>query len=241
MSCRRINIRKQPLDYTLRRYYVDNFYLRHVAALPCGARVLDLGGKRLRKRGLFDITSFNLCVVYVNLDQDSGPDILADAANVPLSDESFDVVICAELLEHVQDPLSVLNESARLLVPGGKMLVTVPFLLRQHGDPEDYQRLTDTMLRRLFTQAGFVQVTIERQGYFWSVAADMYCAWVCYLELKGQIRPYPLAWLAERVAERFRNWALQRDARLSSEGGGEFYTSYTTGFGVLCVKDVSSR
>lgn len=41
-------------------------------------------------------------------------------------DESFDVVICAEVLEHLYDPLLAVEEAFRVLKPGGRYLITVP-------------------------------------------------------------------------------------------------------------------
>lgn len=52
------------------------------------------------------------------------PDIVADAANIPRDDKSFDVVSACDLLEHVADPQAVLREATR--VARKKVVVTVP-------------------------------------------------------------------------------------------------------------------
>ncbi len=52
--------------------------------------------------------------------------VRGDARRLPFGDESFDVVITSEMLEHVQDDVSALAEMARVLRPGGKLAVTVP-------------------------------------------------------------------------------------------------------------------
>lgn len=41
-------------------------------------------------------------------------------------DDEFDVVICAEVLEHLYDPIVAIKEAYRVLKPGGKYLVTIP-------------------------------------------------------------------------------------------------------------------
>ena len=51
-----------------------------------------------------------------------------DATNLPFSGEQFDAVICSETVEHVPDDAAVLREIARVLVPGGLLVFTVPLL-----------------------------------------------------------------------------------------------------------------
>lgn len=52
--------------------------------------------------------------------------VITDAANLPFSDGSFDVVVIAEVLEHLFDPLEAAREARRVLRSGGDLLVTVP-------------------------------------------------------------------------------------------------------------------
>lgn len=56
----------------------------------------------------------------------AGAAVGADGARLPFGDESFDVVIAAEVLEHVADDAAVLAELARVLRPGGVVALTVP-------------------------------------------------------------------------------------------------------------------
>jgi len=59
-----------------------------------------------------------------------------DLANpLPFADASFDAIWCSEVLEHLFAPLSVLEEAFRVLRPGGRMLITVPYhgLLKNLG------------------------------------------------------------------------------------------------------------
>ncbi|QGZ48710.1 methyltransferase domain-containing protein [Streptomyces sp. QHH-9511] len=49
-----------------------------------------------------------------------------DALNLPFPDESFDVVIISEVMEHIPDDKGVLAEMVRVLKPGGRIAVTVP-------------------------------------------------------------------------------------------------------------------
>ena len=52
----------------------------------------------------------------------------ADGAGLPLADSSVDVVIMSELIEHLVDPDSTLDEAWRVLRPGGSLLLSTPNL-----------------------------------------------------------------------------------------------------------------
>lgn len=82
------------------------------------------------------------------------PDVFADAANLPFPDSSFDAVVCLEVLEHVPAPQRVMNEIARVLRPGGRLWLSMPFIYPLHDAPYDFQRYTVPGLRRDLRQAG---------------------------------------------------------------------------------------
>lgn len=84
----------------------------------------------------------------------SHPDVFADAARLPLIDEAVDTVIFLEVLEHLRDSSKALKEVARVLRPGGTILLSVPFLYPIHDAPHDYQRLTRHGLYRDVESAG---------------------------------------------------------------------------------------
>jgi len=82
------------------------------------------------------------------------PHVFADAAVLPFTDASFDGVVCLEVLEHVRDPAAVMMEIARVLKPGAKAWLSMPFLYPVHDAPFDFQRFTEHGLRRDSTRAG---------------------------------------------------------------------------------------
>lgn len=59
--------------------------------------------------------------------------ILGDAANVPFGDNFFDTIIMNDAMEHVDEPLKVLNECYRVLKPGGRLYVNFPPYYHPYG------------------------------------------------------------------------------------------------------------
>lgn len=96
-------------------------------------------------------------------------DLFADAMQLPLAGESFDAVLCTQVLEHVPEPLHVLRETYRVLRPGGHLVLTAPQYNGLHGEPQDFFRYTRYGLAYLAGKAGFEVREIEPLGGFISM------------------------------------------------------------------------
>jgi SAM-dependent methyltransferase len=225
----------RDLGYSLRRHFVDQFHFRHVPDLAPGALVLDLGGNRIAKRGLFDIERYELQVVYANLSTAKQPHVQSDAAALPFGDGQFHAVICSELLEHVPDPVAVPAEIHRVLRPHGIVLICVPFMNKIHGDPYDYGRYTDFFWSKHLDEIGFRDIKIEKQGFFWCVLVDMLRDLAYTMLNRGGPGRARLVGLVSHLLFIAKMKALEWDGltgsrhTLSPEG-------YTTGFGITAVK-----
>jgi SAM-dependent methyltransferase len=88
----------------------------------------------------------------------------------PVDDASVDVVLATETLEHVPEPRVFLAEARRVLRPGGRIVLTVPFAARWHYIPHDYWRYTPSSLRNLLEGAGFGEVVVYARGNELTVA-----------------------------------------------------------------------
>jgi SAM-dependent methyltransferase len=99
-------------------------------------------------------------------------------APLPFGDGEFDLVLCAETLEHVRDVQLLLSEARRVLRSGGRIAVTTPAHGRLTGlavlvrgfesrfDPlsPHLRFFTRRSLRRLLTELGFEPVSLRRQS-----------------------------------------------------------------------------
>lgn len=84
-----------------------------------------------------------------------------------IATESYDAVLCLEVLEHVPDPSRGASEIYRVLRRGGKLIVSVPHLARLHEEPRDFYRYTKYGLQFLLEKAGFkVLEVVPRAGLF---------------------------------------------------------------------------
>lgn len=82
----------------------------------------------------------------------------------PVEDESKDFLLMMNLLEHLFEYQTCVNESNRVLKTNGKLYGVVPFLHKFHPDPDDYFRYSISSLNRIFTKAGFKDIKIEPLG-----------------------------------------------------------------------------
>jgi ubiquinone/menaquinone biosynthesis C-methylase UbiE len=65
-----------------------------------------------------------------------------DGVVLLFGDAEFDSALYTEVLEHCRDPQRVVQETWRVLKPGGYALVTVPMVIHHHEEPWDFQRFT---------------------------------------------------------------------------------------------------
>lgn len=126
--------------------------------LELSGSILDLGGDaRSAYRGLI---SGNHTFTGVNLDLMAAAEITHDLElPLPLADASYDHVLLINVLEHVFEYRQLLSEAARVVRPGGNVVIVVPFLFPIHPSPSDFWRFTLQALERECVQAG---LTVEK-------------------------------------------------------------------------------
>jgi ubiquinone/menaquinone biosynthesis C-methylase UbiE len=81
------------------------------------------------------------------------PDLLVDTQFERLSEipaESFRIILCIGLLEHIADPARFVGELHRILMPGGRLVLTCSCCFSLHECPDDYFHYTPFGLKTLF-------------------------------------------------------------------------------------------
>ena len=157
---------------------------RELARLPAGSRLLDAGAGTQPYRPLCsrlvyvsqDFAAYTPSTEIAGLHPDSfdytGIDLVSDITAIPAPDDSFDAVLCTEVLEHVPNPVLALKELGRLVRPGGTLLITAPFCSLTHFAPHHYA----TGFNRYFFEhhlqsLGFQIQELSPNGHFFS--------WIC--------------------------------------------------------------
>lgn len=90
----------------------------------------------------------------------------------PSTVDQYDVVICEQVIEHVRDPGTAVSTLRELCRPGGVVVVSTPFLVRVHREPEDFWRFTPSGLRHLLEGAGLEVVSVSSWGNAACVSAN---------------------------------------------------------------------
>jgi SAM-dependent methyltransferase len=136
-----------------------------------GGLLLDVGCGTKQYQSLFShrvdrYVGFDLGVPFTQ-PNGQGPDLLGSALGIPLPGNTFDTVVSFQVLEHVPEPQTMLGEIARLLKPGGYLILMAPQMWHLHEVPHDYFRYTRFGLVYLAEKAGLRVVKIQPISGFW--------------------------------------------------------------------------
>lgn len=153
--------------------FADPFFLAHRAlraeiermAKACSGTIIDVGCGTAPYRALFSHAHYIGIEVASSSTFGSakgGADVLYDGKHLPLPDASVDAILCNQVLEHVFEPTIFLTELRRVLRPGGRVLLTVPFVWDEHEQPYDYARYSSFGLTYLANRCGFTIIDVRR-------------------------------------------------------------------------------
>lgn len=161
-------IKKSPVG-TMNLINREQWLEQTLKKIPSGSRILDAGAGELKYKKFcqhlnyvsqdfaqYDGEGDGIGLQTKNWDQ-NGLDIISDITAIPELEASFDAVMCIEVLEHIPHPVNALEEFARLLHPGGYLVVTAPFDSLTHFSPYFYQ----TGYSRYFYQYWLEKLSFE--------------------------------------------------------------------------------
>jgi SAM-dependent methyltransferase len=177
--------RLDPTVGTQNKENRDRWLAEVIAALPEGARILDAGAGQQQYRPLCRHLRY-VAQDFARYDgrgderglhaggfDASGVDIVSDITSIPEPDGSFDAVMCIEVLEHLPQPVNALAELARLLRPGGTLILTAPFASLTHFAPYHFASGFNRYFYETHLPAlGLVVRALEANGNFFEFLAQ---------------------------------------------------------------------
>jgi SAM-dependent methyltransferase len=187
-----------------------------IAGLALGerARILDAGcgsGRNmveLARHGTVTGVELSETSVVLARERDAGEVIAGSVLEMPFPDDSFELAVSLDVIEHLEDDLSALRELRRTVAPGGALLVTVPayqWLWSGHDEiNHHHRRYTRRSLQRVAEEAGWNQA---RTTYFNSLllpvaivlrVLDRLSTKTTESSLDLWVPPEPLNWALER-------------------------------------------
>src|SRR6476620_7357520 len=145
--------------------------------------------------------------------------------SIPADDASFDVVLCAQVLEHVDDPAQGVRELARVTRPGGRVLLSTHGAMVYHPNPVDLWRWTGAGLERLFGEnGGWASVTVSAGS---GTASSLAMLNAIYLEHALRRTPLrPLRGAVVSVLNRLARWVDARSPMLRGTRPGTLAGNY---------------
>ncbi len=171
----------------------DKWVSDFASQLPEGTKVLDVGAGECRYRETFSHCEYktqDFCG-YKGTKEGTQKDewnygkidYVSDILSIPVEDNSFDVLICIEVLEHVPEPILVIKELSRILKPGGQLLLSAPLGAGLHQQPHHYYGgFTPNFYKKFMPEFGFEIISIEPNcGFFKHLLQE---AWRAYLITK---------------------------------------------------------
>lgn len=143
---------------------IFNFLMAARERTPAGSILLDLGAGQCRYRFFFEHCNY-IAVDFAKSDArwDFGKlDIIADINRLDfIGDATVDFCLNTTTLEHLSEPWLFFEEVGRILKPGGRLFLYVPFVMNEHQAPYDFYRYTSYGLRHLCKRSGLEVISLK--------------------------------------------------------------------------------
>lgn len=152
-------------------YIIRKHLLYHISknAPSLQGKMMDFGCGTKPYKPLFTNVSEYIGVDYNgegHSHKDENIDVMYDGKKIPFPDNTFDSILSSEVFEHIFNLEEILDELNRVLKPGGRILITVPFAWHEHEMPNDFGRYTSIGFQSLLERHNFKIISLEKTSSF---------------------------------------------------------------------------
>ena len=153
------------------RMHVDkfmelNFLHRNTSKL----KILDVGAGEKPYKKYFTNSQYESCdskeaLEEINLSKNQEHTFYCDITKkIPREDETYDIIICSEVFEHINEPQKAASEIYRVLKKNGEFYMTVPQCHGLHMEPHNYFNYLSFGIEYILKNAGFKKITVKALG-----------------------------------------------------------------------------
>lgn len=139
-------------------------------------------------------------------------DLAGDALRLPFRDACIDTVLSNQVIEHVREPWTMVEEIGRTLKPGGVVILSAPHIWGLHNTPDDYYRFTGYGLRYLLERAHLEVVYVHPMAGYWVTMGALFCYYIARIVRPAFLLPpiYAAVQITARGLDRLHY--VERDA-----------------------------
>lgn len=168
--------------FFLIRYYLYQSISENAGLL--NGKMLDFGCGTKPYKHLFNHVSD-----YIGVDFEGGGNVYEkkdveffyNGHQLPFDDHTFDSALATEVFEHIFNIDEILGEINRVLKPGGRLLLTCPFLWPEHEQPWDYARYSSFGIKALLEKHGFRVIKQGKTGNYIVGIYQLFVLFIYYL------------------------------------------------------------
>jgi len=217
-------ILKQWLSRKITRDHLSRFVSQHAT----DKKVLDLGSSRSPYATFFPNR------VSCDIEAKEGVDVVADAHDLPFEDESFEVILCTEVLEHLHSPHIAISEMRRVLKVGGELILSTRFVFPIHDAPHDYFRYTEFGLKYLFRD-GWQICSLEPETKNFETLAVLFQRVAYQTTLRGGLFTKALVLLFAKLLKTF-GWLVVKENGINSSDRSYDVNIFASGYYIVLTK-----
>lgn len=202
-------IRRQLLPALNKDFNINKRYQDIAKTLPAKSKMLVVGVGE--KSDYYKAMFPNCEVVTSDVHNQFKPDYVFDGHFVPFANNTFDMVLAAQVIEHTINPWKFCSELQRVSKVGGIIQIEAPHNFPYHAQPYDFFRFTYTGMRSLFpkcevvkseiTEGSAAMVAVAISNYFVNLSSigivrssllfitRILFGWLKYLDKIGGLKP----------------------------------------------------